>query len=109
TVHLGYDFAPIPGETAVTLITSGADQVLRVVAKLDDPHAHVRKRFDRAQVVLECLRILEPEDDSGPARFLCLLDVRTGSYQRNEIGVVADQALHLRDIGHRILETFPDG
>jgi hypothetical protein len=106
-VHFRDHFAAEVGQAAVALVAAGADQVLRVVAKLHDAHAHVGERLDVADVVLERMRVLEAEDDAGLAFLLRAEDVVGGAHQRQQLAVVADLLLHHADVVDGLGEVLP--
>ncbi|MDR9065907.1 hypothetical protein FEP47_05178 [Burkholderia multivorans] len=106
-VHLGDHFAAEVRQPAVTLVAARADEVLRVVAKLDDAHAHVGEGLDVADVVLERMRVLEAEDDPRLAFLLRAEDVVGRAHQRQQLAVVADLLLHHADVVDGLREVFP--
>ncbi len=106
-VHLRDDLPTEAGEPAVTLVAAGADQVLGVVAHLHDAHAELLEHLDVADLVLECVGILETVEDAGLALLLGLADVRGAAHRDHQVAVVADQLVAGDDIVHRRLEAFP--
>jgi hypothetical protein len=106
-VHLLNDFTAIARETAVAFVAAGADEVLRVVAKLDHVYAEVLESLDIAQVVLERMGVLEAENDAGPVFFLRAEDVVRGTHKRQDLAVFTDLLLHLGDVVDGLLEAFP--
>src|SRR5262249_59199208 len=108
-VHLGDGLAPEIAEPAIdALVAAGADQVLRVVGELDDADAELLEEPDVAELILEGTDVLEAEHDPGLARVLRAADVGGGASGRDEVGVLAEEALPLRDVPHRRLEALPD-
>src|SRR5437868_9440597 len=95
-IHLGHDFVPIPGKTAITLIAPRSEQVLRVVSQLHDAHTHVEKSLDISKISFEGLCVLEPQNDARLAIAASLVDIGNSPDQTQQIGVLADFLLHFR-------------
>ncbi|ABA53161.1 hypothetical protein BURPS1710b_A2107 [Burkholderia pseudomallei 1710b] len=108
-VHLGDHLAAEIRQPAVALVAAGADEVLRVVAKLHDAHAHVGERLDIAQVVLERVRVLEAEDHARAAFPLRAEDVVRRAHERQQFAVLANLLFHQRDVVDRLSEVLPHG
>ncbi|MNO41232.1 hypothetical protein D3C76_314020 [compost metagenome] len=106
-VHLGDDFATETRQAAVTLVATGADQILGVVAHLHDTDAQLLEDLDITDLVFIGMGILEAEEDPGLAQFLGLADVGGGAHRHDQVAVFADQFLAGSDIVDRGLETFP--
>lgn len=106
-VHLGDDFATETGQAAITLVATGADQVLGVVAHLHDADAELLEHIDVGDLVLEGVGVLEAEEDAGLAQLLGLADVGGGAYRHHQVAVVADQLLAGGDLVDGGLEPFP--
>jgi hypothetical protein len=107
-VHFADYFAAETGQAAVAFIAARADQVLRVVAKLHDAHAHIGEGFDIAQVVLERMGVLEAENHAGAVFLLGPQDVVGGAHERQQLAVLADLLLHQRDVVDGLGKALPD-
>ena len=106
-VHLGHHLVAVAREATISLVAACADQVLRVVAELHHAHPHVVEGLDISQLVFEGVGVLKAQHDAGLAVLLGLLDIRGGARQGQQVAVVADQPLHVGDVGQRSLEVFP--
>lgn len=106
-VHLGNDLATETREAAITLVATGTDQVLGVVAHLHDADAELLEHLDIADLVFKRVSILEAEEDAGLALFLGATDVGSGAHRHHQVAVFADQLLAGGNIVHGRLKAFP--
>ena len=86
TVHLADDFATKARQPAVTLIATGAHQVLRVVAQLHHADAELLEDLDIAQLVFERMGVLEAENDPGLALLLGAIQGAVGALDQGGDG-----------------------
>src|SRR3546814_1129250 len=75
SIHFLDAFPAVAGQAAIPLVAARTDEVLGVVAKLDDAYAHVGEGFYFAQQVFIGVCVLEAQDNAGFAVFLGLADV----------------------------------
>ncbi|MNF89333.1 hypothetical protein D3C84_718530 [compost metagenome] len=106
-VHLGDDFATETRQAAVTLVATGAHQVLGVVAHLHDTDAQLLEHLDIANLVFKGVGILEAEKDAGLALLLGLADVGGGADRNHQVAVLADQLLARGDVVDGGLKALP--
>jgi len=106
-VHLADDLAPEARQAAVTLVATGADQVLGVVAHLHHTNAELLEDLDVAELVFKRVGILEAENDAGLAQFLGATDVGGGFHRDHQVTVLADQGLAGDDVIDGGLKPFP--
>ena len=107
-VHLVDDVAAEVGEPAVARLPAPApDEVLGVVGELHDPHPEGREDLHEVGPILEGGGVLPPEDDPDPPLALGPLDVVRVLHLGEEVAVLPEPALPLRDVLHRSPEAFP--
>ncbi|MNI09719.1 hypothetical protein D3C73_628040 [compost metagenome] len=106
-VHLGDDFATEARQAAITLVATGAHQVLGVVAHLHDTDAELLEHLDIADLVFKGVGILEAEEDAGLALLLGLADVGGGTHRHHQVAVLADQLLARGNVVDGSLKALP--
>ena len=108
-VHLVDDVAPEIAETAVAALPAARpDQVLRVVGQLHDAYAKLAEQGEVGDVVVDGRGVLPAEDDPDPVFLFRLSDVGGAVHLGQDIAMLGQILLPLRDIGHGVVEAFPD-
>jgi len=109
TVRLGDDFVPKAAQPGVApLIAAGAREVLGIVGDLHDTDAEFLEEFDVAELILKRRGVLEPEDDPGLTCRFGPANIRRIADRSDQVGIVGEPALPLRDIAHRVDKPLPD-
>ena len=108
-VHLVDDVAPEVREPAVARLPApAAHEVLGVVGELHHPHPEVAEHLDELGPVLERGSVLPAQDDAGARLALRAPDVGGAVHLEEQVVVLAQPPLPLRDVLHRGLKPLPD-